>query len=290
MLKDIFERRPKKRYVTLPVHSEDLAPVEVPSVKRCPRCGKRTREEELDINLKVCSACDYHFPLAAGERIWMVTDEGSFVEFDEGLTSLNPLEFPGYPEKLARAREASGLNEAVVTGKGTIYGEPTVLGVMDSRFMMGSMGSVVGEKVTRAFERAGEEKLPVIMFTASGGARMQEGMISLMQMAKTSAAVGRFSRKGLLYVAVLTHPTTGGVTASFATLADIVVTEPGTMVGFAGPRVIEQTIGQKVPPGFQQAEFLLQHGMIDRIVHRKEMKEFLGKLLVFHRSGGQRGV
>lgn len=281
---DIFKQ--KKKYVTLPVHADDLSSLTVPAVKRCPRCGERTQQEDLNLNLKICPRCDYHYPLSAGERVWMVTDENSFEEFDAELATVDPLGFPGYAEKVARAQEATGLTEAVVTGRATINGYPVVIGVMDNRFMMGSMGSVVGEKVVRALERAGEERLPVIMFTASGGARMQEGMISLMQMAKTSAAVERFSRQGLLYIVVLTHPTTGGVTASFATLGDIILTEPGTMIGFAGPRVIEQTIGQKVPTGFQQAEFLLEHGMIDRIVHRREMKELLGKLVALHSAGG----
>lgn len=286
MLRDIFDRKPKKRYVTLPGRSVDLPPVEVPAVKRCPQCGNRTREADLDHNLRICPQCDYHYPLSAGERVWMIADEGSFVEFDTGLTTVNPLQFPGYEEKIASAQEKTGLREAVVTGRATLNSEPVILGVMDNQFIMASMGSVVGEKVTRAFERARAERLPVIMFTASGGARMQEGMISLMQMAKTSAAVGRFLQEGLLYIAVLTHPTTGGVTASFATLADILVAEPGAMIGFAGPRVIEQTIRQKVPPGFQQAEFSLRHGMIDKIVRRQEMKEFLGKLVAFHKLGG----
>jgi len=286
MLRDVFDRKPKKKYVTLPVHTPDLPPVEIPAVKRCPQCGNRTREEDLDANLKVCPHCDYHYPLSAGERIWMIADEGSFTEIDQRLTSVDPMAFPGYREKLNAARELTGLPEAVVTGKATINGIPVFLGVMDSRFMMGSMGSAVGEKVARAFERALDEELPLIMFTTSGGARMQEGMLSLMQMAKTSAAVGRFAEKGLLYIAVLTHPTTGGVTASFATLADIILTEPGTMIGFAGPRVIEQTIRQKLPPDFQKAESMLRHGFIDKIVHRKEMKQVLALLLSLHTKGG----
>lgn len=275
----------QKKYVTLPVHTPDLPPIEIPAVKRCPRCGNRTRQEELDTNLKVCPQCDYHHPLSAGERIWMITDEGSFTEMDRGLTSVDPIAFPGYREKLDAARELSGLPEAVVTGKATIDGIPVFLGVMDGRFMMGSMGSAVGEKIARLFEKALDEELPLIMFTTSGGARMQEGMLSLMQMAKTAAAVGRFAGRGLLYIAVLTHPTTGGVTASFATLADIILTEPGTMIGFAGPRVIEQTIRQKLPPDFQKAESMLKHGFIDKIVHRKEMKQVLALLLSLHAKG-----
>jgi len=285
MLRDVFERKPKKKYVTLPVHAPDIPPIQVPAVKRCPGCGNRIKEEELDANLKVCPQCDYHYPLSAGERIWMIADEGSFAEIDNGLTSVDPISFPGYREKLEAAQELSGLREAVVTGRATVDGLPVFLGVMDSRFMMGSMGSAVGEKVARLFERALDEGLPVIMFTASGGARMQEGMLSLMQMAKTAAAVGRFLEKGLLYIAVLTHPTTGGVTASFATLADIILTEPGTMIGFAGPRVIEQTIRQKLPSDFQKAEAMLKHGFIDKIVHRKDMKRVLALLLALHVKG-----
>lgn len=283
LLKDLFNHKPKKKYITLPAHSGESPSLEVPAVKPCPGCGNRIREEELDLNIKVCPECGFHHPLTAGERIWIVTDENSFAELDTGLTTSDPLNFPGYSERLARAQEETGLTEAVITGTATINGGRVVLGVMDSHFLMGSMGSVVGEKITRAFEKARRERLPVIIFTASGGARMQEGIYSLMQMAKTSAAVARFQEDGLLYVAVLTHPTTGGVTASFATLADIIIAEPGALVCFTGPRVIEQTIHQKVPAGFQKAEFLLEHGMIDRIVHRKEMKDFLGRIVAFHR-------
>jgi len=234
--------------------------------------------------LMVCPECGYHFPLGAWERISLITDEDSFVEFDAGVSSTDPLKFPGYDAKLIQSQELSGLNEAVVTGRASIKGVETVLGVMDSRFMMGSMGSVVGEKIARAFEAARKCRLPVVMFTASGGARMQEGMLSLLQMAKTSAAVKRFSNEGLLYISVLTHPTTRGVTASFATLADIIIAEPGATVGFAGARVIEQTIRQKLPSGFQKSEFLLEHGMVDLVVPRSELKDILHRLLKLHQG------
>lgn len=282
-LKDLFNPKPRKKYITLPARAGDSSPLEVPTVKPCPGCGNRIQEEKLELNLKVCPECGYHHPLTAGERIWIITDENSFTELDSELTSCDPLNFPGYSERLQKAQEETGLKEAVITGTATINGEKIVIGVMDSHFLMGSMGSVVGEKIARAFETARRERLPVIIFTASGGARMQEGMYSLMQMAKTSAAAARFQEEGLLYVAVLTHPTTGGVTASFATLADIIIAEPGSLVCFTGPRVIEQTIRQKLPPGFQKAEFLLEHGMIDKIVHRKEMKDFLGRIIALHR-------
>ena len=214
----------------------------------------------------------------------MTVDEGSFEEWDADLGFVNPLEFPGYEEKVERLKEKTGLLEAVVTGKALIQGHPTVIAVCDGRFLMASMGQIVGEKITRAVERATREKLPVLMFACSGGARMQEGIVSLMQMAKTAAALKRHSDAGLLYISVLTDPTTGGVTASFAMLGDIILAEPKALIGFAGPRVIEQTIGQKLPKGFQQAEFLLEHGFLDRIVERSEMRRTLGEILSMHQT------
>lgn len=214
----------------------------------------------------------------------MIADEGSFEEWDKFMQVSNPLSFPGYEKKLAAAREKSQLNEAIVTGSCTIHGQKTVVGVCDARFLMSSMGHNVGEKITRAVERATEEKLPVILFACSGGARMQEGMVSLMQMAKTSAALKRHHEAGQLYVSVLTDPTTGGVTASFAMLGDIILAEPGALIGFAGPRVIEQTIGQKLPEGFQRAEFLVEHGFVDKIVKREELKETLAMILKLHKK------
>ncbi|MGE5544935.1 MAG: acetyl-CoA carboxylase, carboxyltransferase subunit beta [Bacillota bacterium] len=283
MLKDRLGFKSRSKYATLPPRQESKVGSPGQADERCPNCGSQPTLEDDARSLMVCQDCGHHFPLGAWERIQLITDEDSFVEFDAGMTSRDILGFPGYEEKLDCARQNTGLKEAVVTGRAAIYGEEVVLGVMDSRFMMGSMGLVVGEKITRAFETARDCKLPVVMFTASGGARMQEGMVSLMQMAKTSAAVSRFSQSGLLYIAVLTHPTTGGVTASFATLADIVLAEPGATIGFAGARVIEQTIRQKLPSNFQKSEFLFDHGMIDLIVNREELKGFLHKMLRFHK-------
>ena len=279
MLKDVLGLKSRTRYATLPPRPSPS----VPDENRCPQCGGMIPAGN-EGRLMVCPECGYHFPLGAWERISLITDEDSFVEFDAGVSSTDPLKFPGYDAKLIQSQELSGLNEAVVTGRASIKGVETVLGVMDSRFMMGSMGSVVGEKIARAFEAARKCRLPVVMFTASGGARMQEGMLSLLQMAKTSAAVKRFSNEGLLYISVLTHPTTGGVTASFATLADIIMAEPGATVGFAGARVIEQTIRQKLPSGFQKSEFLLEHGMVDLVVPRSELKDILHRLLKLHQG------
>jgi acetyl-CoA carboxylase carboxyl transferase subunit beta len=282
MLKDLFNPNPRKKYITLPAHTEYSSAVQG-SVGACPKCGKLNREEDLETSFKVCPECGYHYPLTAGERIWIMTDENSFREINKGLQTTDPLAFPDYAERVSKAKEDTGLEEAVITGTAAVNGEDVVLGVMDTRFLMGSMGSVAGEKIARAFERACAERMPLVFFTASGGARMQEGMLSLMQMAKTSAAAARFHEEGLLYISVLTHPTTGGVTASFATLADMIIAEPGAMVCFTGPRVIEQTIHQKIPQGFQQAELLLERGMIDEIVPRREMKEFLGKVIALHK-------
>lgn len=283
MLKDKFGFKSRTKYATLYPRQESYIDSKGNAGDRCPHCGNIPSEDEAR-RLMVCKECGYNFPLGAWERVQLIADEDSFAELDADMLSGDPLDFPGYVEKLGCARQNTGLKEAVITGRAAIYGEEVVLGVMDGRFMMGSMGFVVGEKITRAFETAREDKLPIIMFTASGGARMQEGMVSLMQMAKTSAAVNRFSQSGLLYIAVLTHPTTGGVTASFATLADIVLAEPGATIGFAGARVIEQTIRHKLPSGFQKSEFLLEHGMIDLIINREEQKEFFYKMLRFHKG------
>lgn len=236
-------------------------------------------QKDLDVNLKVCTNCNAHIRLSAEERIKLTIDEGTFEEFDEHMESVNPLNFPNYDEKVKQQAEKNGMNEAVITGRGKINGTETVIAVMDSHFMMASMGCVVGEKITRAVETATREQLPIVIFTASGGARMQEGMFSLMQMAKTSSAIAKHDEKGLLYITVLTDPTTGGVTASFAMLGDIIISEPKTLVGFAGRRVIEQTIKQQLPEEFQSSEFLLQHGFIDKIVERSKLKEVIGKLL-----------
>lgn len=250
---------------------------------KCECCGKAIYKKDLEKHMLVCKECGKHFRMPALDRINSIIDEGTFIEFDRTMTSANPLDFPGYDKKLEDLKEQTGLNEAIVTGKGKLNGEEVIIGVMDSRFMMGSMGSVVGEKLARAIERATKSKLPVIIFTASGGARMQEGMFSLMQMAKVSAAIAKHNEAGFLYIPVLTDPTTGGVTASFAMLGDIILAEPGALIGFAGKRVIEQTIKQSLPEGFQTAEFLLEHGFIDAVVPREKLKETLAQLLSLHR-------
>ena len=259
---------------------------EVPEglMRKCNQCGKAIIAEEAEAGYYICPKCGGYFHVPAYTRLEMILDENSFEEWDAQMPVSNPMEYRGYPEKLEALKAKTGLNEAVVTGKGRINGSETVIGVCDGRFLMASMGENVGEKITRAVERATEERLPVILFCCSGGARMQEGIISLMQMAKTSAAFKRHSDAGLLYISVLTDPTTGGVTASFAMLGDILLAEPGALIGFAGPRVIEQTIRQRLPKGFQRAEFLLEHGFLDAIVERPQMKEVLGNLLDLHRE------
>ena len=247
--------------------------------EKCDSCGDLIYAEDIVSNYYICPHCGHYFRIRPRNRIRMIVDKDSFVEWDEKLEISDPLQFPGYQEKVERIKEVTNLEEAVMTGKATIKGNPVVIGVMASDFMMGSMGYVVGEKITRAVERATEEKLPVILFTCSGGARMQEGIISLMQMAKTAQALKRHDEAGLLYITMLTDPTTGGVTASFAMLGDIILAEPGCLIGFAGQRVIEQTIRQKLPEGFQRAEFLLEHGFVDKIVERKHLRQILALLL-----------
>ena len=259
---------------------------EVPEglLRKCNKCGAAIITEDVKKGYYICPKCGGYFRVHAYRRIQMVIDEGTFEEWDHELVGGNPVDYKGYPEKVQALQEKTGLREAVVTGKGKIGGRDTVIAVCDGRFLMASMGWAVGEKITRAVERATEEKLPVIIFACSGGARMQEGITSLMQMAKTSAALERHSKAGLLYVSVLTEPTTGGVTASFAMLGDIILAEPGALIGFAGPRVIEQTIRQKLPKGFQRAEFLVEHGFVDDIVRRENLKETLGKILELHEN------
>lgn len=252
---------------------------------KCSHCGEMLYVDDLVQNRQVCYKCGGYMRMSARQRIQMVIDEYTFKEWDMGIENGNPLQYEGYPEKIAALREKTGLDEAVITGIGRIHGEKVVIAVCDARFMMGSMGYVVGEKITRAIETATKERLPIIIFTCSGGARMQEGMVSLMQMAKTSQAIKRHSDAGLLYITVLTDPTTGGVTASYAMLGDIILGEPGALVGFAGPRVIEQTIGQKLPEGFQSSEFLVEHGIIDGIIERKDMKAKLFRIIRMHKPG-----
>ena len=254
---------------------------------KCRFCGALIYKKEMD-EFKICPKCGGHFRISAKERLAITCDEGTFEEFDADMTSKNPMGYPDYDKLIARMQAKTGLKEAVVTGKCRINGYETVIAVMDSNFMMASMGSVVGEKITRAVERASENNLPIVIFTASGGARMQEGIISLMQMAKTSAAVRRHSDKGLLYLTVMTDPTTGGVSASFANLGDIILAEPKATIGFAGRRVIEGTINEKRPDDFQSAEFQLHHGFVDRIVERQDMKNAISAVFKLHgiKKGG----
>ena len=281
----------KKTRIISRIQSHNTARASRPEVpegllRKCNKCGAAIITEDVKQGYYICPKCGGYFRVHAYRRIQMVIDEGSFEEWDHELVGGNPVNYKGYPEKVQALQEKTGLKEAVVTGKGKINGRDTVIAVCDGRFLMASMGWAVGEKITRAVERATEEKLPVIIFACSGGARMQEGITSLMQMAKTSAALERHSKAGLLYVSVLTEPTTGGVTASFAMLGDIILAEPGALIGFAGPRVIEQTIRQKLPKGFQRAEFLVEHGFVDDIVRREELKEKLGKILEMHADTG----
>lgn len=252
--------------------------------KTCKKCGGEFEINQLLENHMICPECGNYFRMGARERIALICDKGSFKEFDKGLTGKDPIKFPHYDEKLKKAGEVSGLSEAVVCGTATINEKRCAIFVMDSNFMMGSMGSAVGEKITRLFERATKDALPVVGFVTSGGARMQEGIFSLMQMAKVSGAVKRHSDAKNLYITVLTDPTTGGVTASFAMQGDVIISEPGALVGFAGARVIEQTTGQKLPEGFQRAEFLLEHGFVDMIEKRERLKYTIAKILELHKS------
>ena len=251
-------------------------------LKKCNACKSVIVAEDVKKGQYICPKCRHYFRMDAFERLALITDDGSFEQWDMHLATKNPLDYKGYEEKIAFLKENTGLDEAVLTGKASIGGIETAIGVCDSRFIMASMGEVVGEKITRMIERAQSERLPIVLFACSGGARMQEGIVSLMQMVKTSAALKRYSDAGGFYVSVLTNPTTGGVTASFAMLGDVILAEPGALIGFAGPRVIEQTIGQKLPKGFQKSEFLLEHGFIDRIVEREEMRGLLYRILKMH--------
>lgn len=286
MLRDMF----KKTYTRIDTKYKQPVKTEEPNIpeglwRKCNKCGQPIYTEDVKNNFYICPKCKGYFRTHAYRRIEMTIDEGTFEEWDKEMEFSNPLNFPGYEKKVNAAKEKTNLNEAIVTGKGMIGGQPAVIGVCDARFMMSSMGHIVGEKITNAVERATKHHLPMIIFACSGGARMQEGIVSLMQMAKTSGALKRHHEAGQLFISVLTDPTTGGVTASFAMLGDIIIAEPNALIGFAGPRVIEQTIGQKLPEGFQRSEFLLQHGFIDKIVKREEMKETLASILRMHDKG-----
>ncbi|MFI3224445.1 acetyl-CoA carboxylase, carboxyltransferase subunit beta [Streptococcus suis] len=284
--------RKKDKYIRINpnrsrIESAPQAKPEVPDelFSKCPACKVILYKNDLGLE-KTCQHCSYNFRITAQERLALTVDDGSFEELFAGIETTNPLDFPNYLEKLAATRQKTGLDEAVLTGKATIGGQPVALGIMDSHFIMASMGTVVGEKITRLFELAIEERLPVVLFTASGGARMQEGIMSLMQMAKISAAVKRHSNAGLFYLTVLTDPTTGGVTASFAMEGDIILAEPQTLVGFAGRRVIESTVRENLPDDFQKAEFLQEHGFVDTIVKRQDLPATISRLLRIH--GGVR--
>ncbi|NQJ20334.1 acetyl-CoA carboxylase carboxyltransferase subunit beta [Streptococcus suis] len=284
--------RKKDKYIRINpnrsrIESAPQAKPEVPDelFSKCPACKVILYKNDLGLE-KTCQHCSYNFRITAQERLALTVDDGSFEELFTGIETKNPLDFPNYLEKLAATRQKTGLDEAVLTGKAIIGGQPVALGIMDSHFIMASMGTVVGEKITCLFELAIEERLPVVLFTASGGARMQEGIMSLMQMAKISAAVKRHSNAGLFYLTVLTDPTTGGVTASFAMEGDIILAEPQTLVGFAGRRVIESTVRENLPDDFQKAEFLQEHGFVDAIVKRQDLPATISRLLRMH--GGVR--
>jgi acetyl-CoA carboxylase carboxyl transferase subunit beta len=285
MFKDFFG---KSKYVTVKTiekKGKEEASPDSHLWTRCPKCKEIIFNKKLLENMMICPKCGYHFRLSASDRLAITLDKDSFKPIAQDIFSIDPLDFPGYKEKLADAREKTGMDEAVILGEGTINKQPVVIGVMDFSFLGGSMGSVVGEKITQAIERAIETRYPLIIFSTAGGARMQEGMFSLMQMAKTSAAVKRLHKAGVLFVSIMTDPTSGGVTASFASLADIIIGEKGALIAFAGPRVIKQTIRADLPEGFQRAEFLLEHGMLDLVVPRNKMRDQLIRILRIHQSG-----
>ncbi|MCS7462590.1 acetyl-CoA carboxylase, carboxyltransferase subunit beta [Paenibacillus doosanensis] len=298
---DLFQK--KRKYATVPstdrpvnragesgeILPEDKPKREIPEglMNKCPKCATIQFTKELEKNLKVCTSCGYHFKLSAVERIQMVMDEGRFFEYDAELISEDPLEFPDYVGKYRKAVDATGMNDAVITGEGTIGGFPVVVAVMSFDFMGGTLGSVVGEKITNAIEHAMQKNDPLIIFSTSGGARMQESILSLMQMAKSSAAIAKFNEQGGLFISVITDPTFGGVSASYAMLGDYILAEPGAAFGFTGRRVIEQTIRQKLPDNFQTAEFNLKHGQVDMVVVRKDMKNTLTRLLDLHVVKGE---
>ena len=287
-IKDLLPGSMRERTFQLKARRDAGAVWNDPQFVECKKCGRRATRQIWNKAQYVCPNCGVHLPIGAYYRFSTVLDHGTFKELNPDIAPNDVLHFPDYPEKLAAASVKTGLKEAAVTATGKIGGVQAVVAVLDSRFFMGSMSTAVGEKITRAIEYAADKHLPLIIFSASGGARMQEGIFSLMQMAKTSAALERFNRSGGLYISVLTHPTTGGVTASFASLGDITLAEPGALIGFAGPRVIEQTIGEKLPDGFQRSEFQLEHGFVDQVVPRTELKEVLTRLLQLHTQGRKR--
>ena len=280
----------KKDYIRINPNREAHAENKKPAVPdnmwaKCPSCKRTLYTKDMGPE-KICLHCGYSFRIGAWERLAVTVDDKSFREWDADVVTKDPLSFPDYQEKIKQMQAKTSLSEAILTGQAAIQDQSVAIGVMDANFIMGSMGTVVGEKLTRLFERATQERLPVVVFTASGGARMQEGILSLMQMAKISGAVKRHSKAGLLYITVLTDPTTGGVTASFAMDGDIILAEPQSLIGFAGRRVIEQTIRQELPEDFQKAEFLLKHGFVDKIVPRNQLKSELGTLLTIHAAEG----
>ncbi len=304
MFRELF--RSKNKYVTVnrdPQYSDrsEHETEKVPEIRervkvekegdhlwtKCKSCQEIIYNKKLAENQMVCPVCDYHFRISARDRINSLLDEDSFIELFSEVTSTNPLNFKGYAEQLEKNQKKTNLRDAVITGRGKLCGTPVALGVMDFGFAGGSMGSAVGEKLTSLIEYAASKRLPLVIISTAGGARMQEGMLSLMQMAKTSAALARYAKAGLLYISVLTDPTSGGVTASYAMLGDINIAEPGALIAFAGPRVIKQTISQELPEGFQTAEFLLEHGMVDRVVHRHELQDELSRILRIHRMVGE---
>ena len=284
-IRDLFPGRMRERTFQLKAKRDAGAVWHEQQFVECKQCGRRAARTLWARSLYVCPNCGYHMPIGGYYRLSLALDHGSFRELDADLPPQDVLHFPGYREKLAAAQNKTGLREAAVTATGRIGGVACVAAVLDSRFFMGSMSTAVGDKITRAIEYAAAKHLPLVIFSASGGARMQEGIFSLMQMAKTSAAIQRFSAKGGLYISVLTHPTTGGVTASFASLGDIMLAEPGALIGFAGPRVIEQTIGEKLPAGFQRSEFQMEHGFVDQVVPRSQLRDTLIQVLQLHAEG-----
>ena len=284
-IRDLLPGRMRERTFQLKARRDTGVAWHEPQFVECKQCGRRAPRQIWAKSLFVCPNCGNHQPIGAYYRLSLVLDSGSFRELDAELAPQDVLGFPGYTDKLSAQTQKTGLSEAAVAAVGRIGGVSVVAAVLDSRFFMGSMSTAVGEKITRAIEYAAAKKLPLVIFSASGGARMQEGIFSLMQMAKTSAAIERFSAKGGLYISVLTHPTTGGVTASFASLGDIMLAEPGALIGFAGPRVIEQTIGERLPEGFQRSEFQLEHGFVDKVVPRSELRATLIQLLQLHAGG-----